>query len=69
MRKNRLVLALALFAGATAPFAHTLYAQTVEIKDAWVRTTVPGQKATGAFMKITAQAGDMPAMDHRQHQP
>jgi len=31
-----------------------LYAQTVEIKDAWVRTSVQGQQATGAFMKITA---------------
>lgn len=35
----------------------TLYAQTVEVKDAWVRTTVPGQKATGAFMKVTAKDG------------
>jgi len=32
-----------------------LYAQTVEVKDAWVRSTVQGQKATGAFMKITAK--------------
>ena len=29
----------------------------INIKDAWVRTTVPGQKATGAFMKITATEG------------
>lgn len=35
----------------------TLYAQTVEVKDAWVRTSVQGQKATGAFMKITAKNG------------
>lgn len=35
----------------------TLYAQTVEVKDAWVRTAVPGQKATGAFMTITAKDG------------
>lgn len=34
-----------------------VYAQTVEIKDAWVRTTVAGQKGTGAFMKITAKEG------------
>lgn len=33
------------------------YAQTVEVKDAWVRTTVQGQKATGAFMNITAKDG------------
>jgi periplasmic copper chaperone A len=28
----------------------------VTIKDAWVRTTVPGQKGTGAFMSITAKS-------------
>ena len=33
------------------------FAQSVEVKDAWVRTSVPGQKATGAFMKITAKEG------------
>ncbi|HBH36825.1 MAG TPA: hypothetical protein DDX06_00390 [Curvibacter sp.] len=32
-------------------------AQTVEVKDAWARTTVPGQKASGAFMKLTAREG------------
>ena len=32
-----------------------LWAQTVEVKDAWARATVQGQKATGAFMKITAK--------------
>jgi copper(I)-binding protein len=35
----------------------SVYAQTVEVKDAWVRTTVPGQKASGAFMNITAKEG------------
>lgn len=35
----------------------SLFAQTIEVKDAWVRTTVPGQKATGAFMKITSREG------------
>jgi len=34
-----------------------LYAQTVEVKDAWVRSTVQGQKATGAFMKLSAKDG------------
>ena len=29
----------------------------VVIKDAWMRSTVPGQMGTGAFMKITAKAG------------
>lgn len=30
-------------------------AQSVDVKDAWARATVPGQKATGAFMKLTAR--------------
>ena len=33
------------------------FAQTVDVKDAWARASVPGQKATGAFMKITAKEG------------
>jgi copper(I)-binding protein len=41
-----------------AALAHSAaFAQTVEVKDAWVRTTVQGQKATGAFMKLTAKDG------------
>jgi periplasmic copper chaperone A len=28
----------------------------VAVKDAWIRTTVPGQKGTGAFMSITAKS-------------
>ncbi len=32
-------------------------AQTLEVKDAWVRTAVPGQSGTGAFMSITAKDG------------
>ena len=34
-----------------------LHAQTVEVKNAWVRTSVQGQKATGAFMTLTAKEG------------
>ena len=34
-----------------------LLAQTVDVKDAWARSTVQGQKASGAFMKLTAQEG------------
>ena len=46
----------------TLIFAATLmgsivHAQSVDVKDAWVRTSVPGQKATGAFMKLTAKDG------------
>lgn len=29
----------------------------VDVRDAWVRPTVPGQSGTGAFMKLTAHAG------------
>jgi periplasmic copper chaperone A len=32
-------------------------AQGVQIRDAWVRSTVTGQKGSGAFMKITAKDG------------
>ncbi|MEQ1659870.1 MAG: copper chaperone PCu(A)C [Hylemonella sp.] len=45
-----LIAALALTAGA-------VHAQTVEVRDAWARTTVPNQKSSGAFMKLTAKEG------------
>jgi len=48
------IKALALIAALACG---TVYAQTVEIKDAWARATVKGQTATGAFMKITARDG------------
>lgn len=50
MKLKTLALIAALACG-------TAYAQTVEVKDAWVRTAVPGQSATGAFMKVTAKDG------------
>ncbi len=50
MKFKSLALIAALAWGAA-------YAQTAEVKDAWVRTSVQGQKATGAFMKITARDG------------
>lgn len=34
-----------------------VFAQTVEVKDAWVRAAVPGQSGTGAFMSLTAKDG------------
>lgn len=46
----------ALFA-ILALSSSALFAQTVDVKDAWARATVPGQKATGAFMKLTAKDG------------
>jgi len=50
MKLKALVTILALSSGA-------LFAQSVDVKDAWARATVPGQKATGAFMKLTAKEG------------
>jgi copper(I)-binding protein len=50
MSIKTLIIAAALLAG----MAH---AQSVDVKDAWVRTSVPGQKATGAYMKLTAKDG------------
>lgn len=43
-----LIAALALSAGCAQ-------AQSVDVREAWARTTVQGQKASGAFMKITAR--------------
>ena len=49
------------FLAVMATFASLVLAQTptanVEVSNAWVRSTVPGQKGTGAFMKITAKDG------------
>ena len=44
------------FVIVAATLACTLsHAQSVEVKDAWIRGTVPAQKATGAFMDISAK--------------
>ena len=42
------VVAVALFSMATLACAQ------IKVDNAWVRATVPGQQATGAFMKITS---------------
>lgn len=42
---------------ATLVLGLAAQAQTVEVRDAWARSTVPGQKASGAFMKLTARQG------------
>ncbi len=39
----------------TTVFAASALAQNITVTDAWARATVQGQKATGAFMKITAK--------------
>jgi copper(I)-binding protein len=35
----------------------SLSAQTVEVSDVWARATVPGQRATGAFMHLLSPKG------------
>jgi periplasmic copper chaperone A len=46
------IAGITTLAALTAIGAH---AQTVAVKDAWVRTSVQGQTATGAFMTLTAR--------------
>lgn len=50
--KNRIAHILAITSAALLT-AHAANAQ-VTVSDAWVRATVPQQKATGAFMQISA---------------
>jgi len=50
--KNKISIALALVAVLWT--GHAL-AQNVEVKNPWARATVQGQKASGAFMTLTAK--------------
>lgn len=50
MKNSFVALALCLLGGAAL-------AQSIEVKDAWVRTSVQGQKSTGAYMTISARDG------------
>lgn len=50
MKLKLIATALTLALGSAC-----LHAQTVDVRNAWVRSTVPGQKGTGAFMSLTAQ--------------
>ena len=52
MSKSKVTLVAALLLGAVAATAHA----EVNVKDPWVRATVTGQKATGAFMQLKADA-------------
>lgn len=49
---HKLSASLAL---ATTLFCSHVLAQNIEIKGAWARATVQSQKATGAFMTLTAK--------------
>ena len=56
MTFQRLALSAALVT-ATLFTASTVWAQSVDVKAAWARATVQGQKATGAFMTLTSKNG------------
>jgi copper(I)-binding protein len=51
------VIRLSTAALLAACLSTSLWAQTVEVKNAWARATVQGQKASGAFMTLTAKDG------------
>lgn len=51
MKFSQYLIAAAL----TTLCAVSAYAQNVTVTDAWARATVTGQKATGAFMTLTAK--------------
>ena len=53
MKSASIVIAASLMFGLSAQ----LFAQTVEVSGVWARATVPGQKATGAFMHLMAPNG------------
>lgn len=56
LRRAILALATSALLCHTA-LAQTVQSQSVQVQGAWVRSTVPGQKASGAFMRLTAATG------------
>ncbi len=50
----RILPLIAILAGLSAG---ATFAADLEVSGAWVRGTVPGQKATGAFMELKSKAG------------
>lgn len=51
-------LACAIATGSLMAAAHAETSKAnVDVKKAWVRSAVPGQMGTGAFMQLTARAG------------
>jgi copper(I)-binding protein len=57
MKLIRLVTPAFLALASLATFSVEALAQGIEVKDGWIRASVPGQTATGAFMKITSKEG------------
>ncbi len=52
LRISSIVVAAGLALASLPAAAH---GEGIEVKDAWIRGTVPGQSATGAFMNITSK--------------
>lgn len=48
---------IAVFAAGCMLASLSAFAADIEVKDAWARATVPGQKASGAFMTLTSAKG------------
>lgn len=53
LKKLRLTSALLIAACGSA----SLWAQSLDVQNAWARATVQGQKATGVFMTLTSKQG------------
>ena len=53
MTLKSLMTAAALAVATLGAWAH----EAIDVENAWVRATVPGQMATGAFMTLTAKDG------------
>jgi copper(I)-binding protein len=51
----KFIATTAAFICASSLFVHNAQAQNVDVQNAWARTSVQGQKATGAFMTLTAK--------------
>lgn len=54
MKLQRITTSLLFAAALLAGAAHAQTAAPVAAEGAWARASVPGQKATGAFMRLTA---------------
>ena len=54
---TKFIATLVVFISASSVFSQNISQADVVVKDAWVRSSVPGQHATGAFMTLTAKNG------------
>ncbi len=50
------ILSLTLLHSVTLLTSIEVFAQSIQVQEPWVRATVKGQQATGAFMKLTASS-------------